>query len=156
MISFEVDGVIFNYRIAAIVIDGKGRILLHTKKSDKFWSLPGGRCEAREFSRQAVKRELMEEIGARVKVGRLAFINENMFVYKKKKYHEIGFYYIVRITDKNPTFKKDIFFGREKEKRMTFKWINRSALTTKKFQPANLLGKIKKMPSHIELIETNR
>ena len=40
-----------------------GRILLHRADYEDFWSLPGGRVEMLEDSREALRREMLEELG---------------------------------------------------------------------------------------------
>jgi 8-oxo-dGTP diphosphatase len=60
--------------VGAIIIDDEGRLLLIKRGHDPEagrWSLPGGRIEAGETDEQAVVREIAEETGLRVAVGRL-------------------------------------------------------------------------------------
>ncbi len=80
MISFIVDGVRFNFRAAAVIVDD-GYVLLHRAAHEDFWSLPGGRVEAGEASAATVARELTEELGPAVdaRVGRLLWVVENFF-----------------------------------------------------------------------------
>ena len=44
-------------------------------------------------TRQTLARELLEEIGARARVGRLLWVVENFFRYEQRDNHELGFYY---------------------------------------------------------------
>ena len=80
MISFIVDGVRFNFRAAAVIVDD-GYVLLHRAAHEDFWSLPGGRVEAGEASAATVARELTEELGPAcdARVGRLLWVVENFF-----------------------------------------------------------------------------
>ncbi|MGX1887633.1 NUDIX domain-containing protein [Streptomyces sp. NPDC055287] len=54
---------------AALLVDSRGRYLLHLRDANKkicdpgTWSIPGGDREGTESSRQAVERELLEETG---------------------------------------------------------------------------------------------
>ena len=57
MISVMVDGVRFNFRAAAVIVDD-GSALLHRATYEDFWSLPGGRVEVGEPSAATVAREL--------------------------------------------------------------------------------------------------
>lgn len=54
------------------------RILLveHAKKDRRYWLLPGGGLEEGETLHDAVKRELMEETGLAIEVGRLIIVCE--------------------------------------------------------------------------------
>jgi ADP-ribose pyrophosphatase YjhB (NUDIX family) len=60
-------------RVAADVLirDEQGRILLVNPTYKPFWDLPGGMAEANESPRAAAERELREELGLTLKVGRL-------------------------------------------------------------------------------------
>ena len=60
--------------VGAVVRDGDGRILLVLRSHPPAagsWSLPGGRVEPGETEAAAVIREVAEETGLRVEVGRL-------------------------------------------------------------------------------------
>ncbi|MFD7628949.1 NUDIX domain-containing protein [Streptomyces sp. NPDC059851] len=57
---------------AALLVDSRGRYLLHLRDANKkicdpgTWSIPGGNREGVESSREAVERELLEETGLTV------------------------------------------------------------------------------------------
>ncbi|MFJ7157106.1 NUDIX domain-containing protein [Streptomyces sp. NPDC101118] len=57
---------------AALLVDSRGRYLLHLRDANKricdpgTWSIPGGDREGAETSREAVERELLEETGLAV------------------------------------------------------------------------------------------
>jgi 8-oxo-dGTP diphosphatase len=60
--------------VAALIRDEQGRILLvhRTYSDDEPWALPGGWLEGDEPIETALERELLEETGFRVRVGRPA------------------------------------------------------------------------------------
>ena len=60
--------------VGAIVTDGQGRLLMIKRGHDPgagLWSIPGGRIEPGETDAEAVVREMIEETGLAVEVGRL-------------------------------------------------------------------------------------
>jgi ADP-ribose pyrophosphatase YjhB (NUDIX family) len=73
---------------ALVVEDGR---LLVNRHEDRL-ALFGGRVEKGERAREALARELDEELGMQAEIGPLAFIIEN--VYQGK--HELGLYYKVK------------------------------------------------------------
>lgn len=48
---------------SAIVVDERGRILLHRRSDNDLWSIPGGAMEVGESIAQTVVREVREETG---------------------------------------------------------------------------------------------
>jgi len=78
---------------ACAIIRQAGRILLNRFGGDSFWALPGGAVEAGEFSTAALAREMREELGVAVGVGRLVWMVENLFEYRGTHCTEFGFYY---------------------------------------------------------------
>jgi 8-oxo-dGTP diphosphatase len=63
----------------AVIKDGQGRLLLIRRRNEPgagLWSLPGGRIEPGETGDQAVAREVREETGLSVTVGRLLGVVE--------------------------------------------------------------------------------
>ena len=61
--------------VGAVIVDGEDRILLiqrgHEPSAGR-WTLPGGRLEPGECDADALRREVREETGLDVDVGRLA------------------------------------------------------------------------------------
>jgi 8-oxo-dGTP diphosphatase len=60
--------------VGAVITDQSGRLLLIRRRNEPgagLWSLPGGRVEPGETDEQAVIREVREETGLQVQVGRL-------------------------------------------------------------------------------------
>ena len=60
--------------VGAVVTDGQGRLLMIKRGHEPgagLWSIPGGRIEPGETDTDALVREMLEETGLAVQVGRL-------------------------------------------------------------------------------------
>ena len=60
--------------VGAVVTDGRGRLLMIKRGHEPgagLWSIPGGRIEPGETDTEALVREMFEETGLAVEVGRL-------------------------------------------------------------------------------------
>lgn len=55
---------------SAVVVDDEGKILLHKRRDNHLWSLPGGAMELGESIKETIIREVKEETGFVVKVVR--------------------------------------------------------------------------------------
>lgn len=60
--------------VAGLVVDTAGRVLITRRRDDQplggQWEFPGGKLESGESPTDGLRRELLEELGARVEVGR--------------------------------------------------------------------------------------
>ena len=57
--------------VSAAIFDDAGRLLLMHRSDNGFWGLPGGKIEIGESVTQATRREVFEETGLEITVGRL-------------------------------------------------------------------------------------
>jgi len=138
MISRRFDGVQFNLRAAAIILE-RGRLLLHRIEGDGFWSVPGGRVEAGELASTAVVREILEEIAEPVVCGDLMLIAENFFTYRGMPHHEIGLYFRVEFAQGSTLrFHVGPFFGSEGRTPIEFRWFDIAELAGLEVRPSFL------------------
>ena len=101
MVSFSGDSARFNLRVAGVCLDD-GHVLLHRHPFEDFWVLPGGRVHHGEATAEAVVREVREELGIEIAVGRLLWIAESFLVMPDEHWHEIGFYYQFALPSDSP------------------------------------------------------
>lgn len=83
-VSVIINNTKFNYRVATL-IKNDDKLLLHKSKEDDFYAIPGGRIMIGENSENALKRELQEEIGAKINIKDYLGTVENFFEYNEKK-----------------------------------------------------------------------
>ena len=121
MLTFETDQFKFSYRIVGVALH-EGHVLLHRAETDDFWALPGGRAEALEPAAETLRREMSEELGASVRVGRLLWVVENFFDYRKP-HHELGFYFAIEFESDSYYDLARPLWGREGGLRLIFCWF---------------------------------
>ena len=116
----------FKFRVSGLVIRNN-KLLLVDMDDSGFLCLPGGYVELGETTEEAVKRELIEEIGKDVTIKKYLGVVENYFINKfSKKIHEISFYYIMDFVDNK--LEQNNFTLIENDKghniKLDFKWID--------------------------------
>lgn len=82
------------------VIVRDGLVLMdrtHHADRDMFYWLPGGGLEPGETSEECLRRELMEEAALEIRVDRLLYLSENLFVESGDYRHELILYYLAEI-----------------------------------------------------------
>lgn len=83
----------------------KGQFLLFRAfdkiKNEIFYRPLGGGIEFQETAREAVEREILEELGLKIIVGDQVNIFENIFIYEGHKGHEIVFLFEARFEDQS-------------------------------------------------------
>ncbi|MBL9012481.1 MAG: NUDIX hydrolase [Alphaproteobacteria bacterium] len=125
MLSFETpSGLRFNFRVGGIALHD-GNVLIHRDPADAYWTPPGGRVEAGETAAEALRREMHEETGFDVSVGRLLWIVENFFVWRGKPFHEILFYHLMDMPA--AALAQPAFRGREGAIDLEFAWVDARA-----------------------------
>jgi 8-oxo-dGTP diphosphatase len=70
-------------RVVAAVVRRGGRILISRRRDDAerggLWEFPGGKVEAGEAEPEALRREVREELGCGVEVGRLVLRHRHRY-----------------------------------------------------------------------------
>ncbi|MFA5831140.1 MAG: NUDIX domain-containing protein [Candidatus Paceibacterota bacterium] len=116
----------------AIIIDkARERILFCSPKNKRYYYLPGGHIEFQETARKGLKRELLEETGIKTDETKFVFagMNENLFVQKGIKRHEMNFFFVVD----DPSFYADAIPSREDH--IAFSWLPFSKISESAILP---------------------
>lgn len=80
-----------------------GKVLLCRAKGGKSTYLPGGHIEFGETGRQALLREVKEELGVEASIGAFLGVVENSFLQHGKPHAEINLVYELRLTSETKT-----------------------------------------------------
>lgn len=113
-------------RPLAIVVFRKGdRLLLmdcyDSVKRERFYRPPGGGIEFGETAQAAARREIREELGAKIRRPRLLGVLENLFTCEGKRGHEIVFVFEAEFKDPKVAKKKSLVI-REGDQRIPAVW----------------------------------
>ncbi len=158
MVAFEKNKSQFNFRVAGVAIHN-GRILLDRNTRNDYWVLPGGHPDMMEPMADALRREVMEEIGEPVKVVRLLWVLENFF-HKKKDFHELSFYFLMELDPNSRLLQGNgPFYGQEYDHELIFQWfpIDEATLRGLPFYPGCLIEAVAHLPQapeHIVFFDT--
>ena len=149
-ILFQQADWMFSYRVSAILWRD-GKLLVQRTLGDQGYALPGGQVSFGEYSQKTLARELMEETGAAVNVGRLCAVAELFFQWKKPC-HQINLYYLAEL--KNPEalpaapFYAYDSLGRERSD-LEFSWVSLEELDRIEVYPKCLKPYLKELPDHV-------
>jgi ADP-ribose pyrophosphatase YjhB (NUDIX family) len=129
-ISFSIGEQKFNYRVAACIRSGDN-ILLNRLGDSDYWFLPGGRVRAGESAKTALYREIQEELGWNVEVGKFRMCVENFFQHNGTHWHEICLVFDIS------KFETSILSC---EKDLEFKWVPLKELESFDLRPRELFA----------------
>ena len=120
--------------MAIIIYDNK--ILFQKRKQDEFWALLGRKIRVGETTKEAITRELKEELGlVNFNVSDVATVSEYFFEYGKDKYHQFIFGHKVQVNNNEWILKSNEFDGIEKQENLVFKWFELEELGTAPIKP---------------------
>ena len=119
-----------------IVVKGSELLVQVSKRGDRY-RLPGGSVNDTETIVECLKREMHEELGVNIEVGKLLYIVESFYRRRNRIIHEIGFYFLCRLSNKGG---EDIT---SREKHVEIYWSPLDQLEEAKFRPPVLLTVIR-------------
>jgi 8-oxo-dGTP diphosphatase len=127
--------------ITRAVVVNDGKLLLCRASGHKHFFLPGGHIEFGETAIDALKRELKEELNAKIKKAVLVGAVENIYgsVYGKKgkQRHEINLVHLVALSS---------YTVKSKEAHLEFQWIPISKLKRTNILPISIKNLLLKRP----------
>lgn len=94
-IKIKTDEKVFNYCARAIIKQDE-KFLLICVNDAPYYHLPGGHVEIGENSKDAVLREIKEEVGIDVALGNLVLINEQFYDKQGVATHSMILYYVAK------------------------------------------------------------
>lgn len=142
-------GPVFQMRVAGLGFSN-GHVLVHRAKHENFWTFPGGGAEIGETSQETLVREMDEELGVTVSIGRLLWSVENFFHYEGRDWHELGLYYVMDIPADFPFSDSGeiVHENRDGKNDLEFKWVpaTHAALAEVDIPPYFIVAEIENLP----------
>ncbi|MBS5862501.1 MAG: NUDIX domain-containing protein [Firmicutes bacterium] len=139
-ISVELENYNLNVRTCAF-IRCKGEILVCEHKNKNYYTLPGGRVKVGEDSKEALLRELKEELNYDLGENdlRITRVIENFFVCKSQNIHEYLFVYLCDLDESlyNGDFKNLENYN------ITMNWVKEEAFILLNVEPGVVKGIIR-------------
>lgn len=137
-IKIKTDNEEFHCRTCGIIKQNEKFLVMRVNKTD-YYHIPGGHVEIGETSKDAVIREIKEEIGCEVKSATLFAIQENFWLRNEKKCHGIEFYYVVEPKELMEQIDhEEIENDKGEDKLLEFKWVTAEELKDVDLKPANI------------------
>ena len=156
MVMFSNGEITFMYRVGGIAVH-EGRLLVEHNVKHDFCFVPGGRVEYGENAVLALSRELDEEFGGNVEIGRLVIVADNLFELDKIRYQEVGMYFLMEFPPEHPILgRKGLFEAAEPN--LVYQWLSLDELEEAELFPRFLRELVPDIPqtpryviqSHIE------
>ena len=93
---FVTDKYICDLRAAAVLVKDR-KILVQRDRNGNEFALPGGHIKIGETLEDGLTREIMEEVGVRIKCSRLLWSEECFWEWNDRQAHNIAFYYLIEL-----------------------------------------------------------
>ena len=130
------------------VVQKEGKILVCRKIGKKYYFFPGGHVECGEDTKDALEREIKEELGRRIKKCKFVGGSEHIFTDDGRKHHEINLAFEVRLDNLQKIASK--------EDHLCFFWLTEKELDKEKVLPACLTKAVIKWRSNKRPFWTSR
>ena len=139
-IKIKTDDYNFKFRVSGLIIKNN-KLLLVDMDDSGFLCLPGGYVELGETTEEAMRKELLEEIGEKFEIDKYLGVVENYFINKyAKKIHEISFYYLMTPIEKIDTNNNFTIIENDKGRKikLDIKWIDLKEIKNYDIRPSIL------------------
>lgn len=140
-----IDDVVFNIRVG-VILEHQDEVLIEISKVGSNSVIPGGRIKTYETSVNAIKREVMEELGYNLNESKLKFIKvlENLFEFEGHKVHELFFVYKYLVDDKEYEALKNIKNNQDNDSTY-FEFININDIDKVNLLPLTIIDMIREL-----------
>ena len=140
----------FMYRVGGIAVH-EGHLLVERNVIHDYCFVPGGRVEYGESAAEALARELYEELGEEVEIGRLVLVTDNFFEQESERFQEVALYFLVAFAPGSKTLARSgTFEGAETG--TVFRWIRVDEAEEARLFPPFLLERVRTIPQTPEYI----
>ncbi len=153
MILLKHNSMMFHYRVAGVALH-EGHVLLQQSVNEPIWALPGGHAEVGETAAQTLVREMHEELGASVRVGRLLWVVENLFPKEAIRHHELGLIFLMDLGAACDWLYPGPLIANEDGLPMTVAWHPLSTLEALPLYPSFLRRGLQTLPESVTHIIT--
>ena len=138
------------YRVGGIAVHD-GRLLVEYNTRYGYCFVPGGRVEYGESAAEALARELYEELGEEVEVGRLVLVTDNFFEQGSERFQEVALYFLVAFAPGSKTLARSgTFEGAETG--TVFRWIRVDEAEQAVLFPELLRARVRAIPQTPEYL----
>ena len=145
MIKSTGGGLTFMYRVGGIAVHD-GQLLVELNTRHGFCFVPGGRVEYGENAVETLARELCEELGEDVNIGRLLLVADNLFEIDGDRFQEITLYFLIEFAAGSTVLGSlGTFEGGESGS--VFEWITLAELERANLVPPFLRQYVKDLPA---------
>ena len=134
----------FMYRVGALAVHD-GHLLVEINTRHGYCFVPGGRVEYGESAAEALARELHEELGEEVEIGRLVLVTDNFFGEDNRQTQEVALYFLATFPPGSKTpGRRGAFEGAEPGTK--FRWIRVDEAEEASLFPSLLRERVRSLP----------